>query len=258
MNFTKTDWSALKKEFEPAGNSPLSYAAAVVNLTEHLLDQLDDYERESAEVIAEINSLRFTEEFNFALPNLISKTRAKIKKIRQQAVSLREELLAADDLYLLSEIESRRHPSFELTADVLVETTRAVLAPVEFYKQYAEFVQNAAAFYHQSLYANRQYAGYDTPRYDNSLSSFFNYVREGHLLRKLDKNSTVADYVLNELTNFRNRLNELYRKPLESSRRESLAPALIAEFRKNIGGIASALKNSEERQWLIDWANNLN
>ena len=118
-------------------------------------------------------------------------------------------------------------------------------------------MNSAAAFYHHSLYVNRQYVGYDTPRYDSSLASFFRYVTSGHLLKKLDTNSTAADFVLRELNDFRNRLNELYRKPLESDRREREVPPLMEEFRLNIGGIASALKSSEERQWLIDWAENL-
>lgn len=257
MSVTKIDWAALYEKFAPQNKSALSYAAAVIELTGYLRDQLDEYELREGAVIAEINALRLTDDFNFSLPNLLLKARAKIKKIRQQAVALRERLQAEEDFAKLAELENQPRPSFELLADLLIETVRSVSAPVEFYEQYAEFVENAAAFYHQSLYANRQYSGYDTPRYDNSLANFFNYVQCGHLRKKLDSNATAADYVLREFTDFRNKLNGLYRKPLESERRERAVPPLMEEFRLNIGGIASALKSSEERQWLIDWAENL-
>ncbi len=257
MSVTKTDWAALYEKFAPQNGSALSYAAAVIELTGYLRDKLDEYELQEGAVIAEINALRLTDEFNFSLPNLLSKARAKIKKIRQQAIALRDGLQAEEDFARLAELENQPRPSFELLADLLIETARSVSAPVKFYEHYAEFVENAAASYHQTLYVNRQYSGYDTPRYDNSLANFFNYVRCGHLRKKLDSTSTAADYVLREFTDFRNKLNDLYRKPLEADRREHAVPPLMEEFRLNIGGIASALKSSEERQWLIDWAENL-
>lgn len=257
MRAAKIDGLTLKEKFNPRDETALSYAAAAIGLAEYMLERLDDYEFKNAEVIAEINSLRFADEFNFSAPNAASKARAKIKKIRQQAINLREELLSADDLSKLAELENTPRPTFELLADICAETMQEVSASVDFYERYAEFVENVAAAYHQTLYVNRQYAGYDTPRYDNSLAIFFNYVMSGRLLRKLDSTSTAADYILRELTDFRKKLNELYKKPLESSRRESVAPILIEEFRSNIGGIASALKSSDERQWLIDWAENL-
>ena len=257
MKAEKFDWAALYEKFAPRNNSALSYATAVVNLAEYLLERIDEYELKEGAVIAEINALRLTEEFNFSLPNVISNARAKIKKIRQQALTLREGLLSMEDFAKIAELENTPRPTFELLADLLIETARSVSAPVEFYGQYAEFVENIAAAYHQTLYVNRQYSGYDTPRYDSSLAVFFNYVMSGRLLKKLDSSSTAADYILRELTDFRNKLNELHRKPLESSRRESVAPILIEEFRSNIGGIASALKSADERQWLIDWAENL-
>ena len=257
MKAEKFDIAALNEKFAPQNNSALSYATAVINLAEYLLERIDEYELKEGAVIAEINALRLTDEFSFSMPNLISNARAKIKKIRQQAVSLRKRLLSAEDFAKLDELENAPRPSFELLADVLIETARSVSAPVEFYEQYAEFVENVAAFYHQSLYANRQYAGYDTPRYDSSLADFFNYAMSGRLLKKLDSSSTAAEYVLREFTDFRNKLNELYKKPLESDRRERAVPPLLEEFRLNIGGIASAMKSSEERQWLLDWAENL-
>ena len=257
MSIAKINWAELNEKFAPINNSAFSYAAAVVELTNYLSNWLDEYELEKSDVIFEINGLRLTNEFNFVLPNLILQAHTKIKKIRQQAISLRDELQAAEDFARLAELENQPRPSFELLTDLLRETIQSVLAPLEFYEKHTEFVENIAAFYHQNLYANRQYSGYDTPRYDSSLASFFRYVKSGHLFTKFGKNSTAADYVLNELTNFRNKLNELHKKPLESNRRESLSPTLINEFRSNIGGISSALKSSEERQWLEDWAENL-
>lgn len=265
VEFSEVYLARLKEEFDPFGDvdsSPVRYAAAVVNLTEFLLEKLSDYEEEHSAALAEIKKLNLPAEFKVLPGVYISKSHAEIKKIHQQASLLLNDLQAADDLDKLAALERKPRPSFALLAEVLVEKVNLILTKtprdIETCERHTNFLKLASKFVYQPLYSA---SDYNTPRYYSSLLELWRYVVSGHLLEKRVANSTMSEYMLERFTDFRNELNELYRKNNgfnhDSELREFMTAPVVEEFKKNVGRIATSLKSAEERRWLENWANNL-
>lgn len=263
--FAEIYLARIKEEFDPFGDvdaSLIRYAAAVMNLTEYLLEKFEEYEVEHSAALSEIKKLNLPAEFKVLPGVYISKSCAEIKKIHQQAASLLNELRTADDLDKLAALEGKSRPSFALLAEVLVEKVILLVTrtprDIETYERHVNFLKLASKFVYQPLYSANDY---NTPRYYSSLLELWRYVAGGHLLEKRVVNSTLSEYVLERFTDFRNELDELYRKNNgfnhDSELREFITAPVIEEFKKNVGRIAPSLKSAEERRWLENWANNL-
>lgn len=265
VEFAELYLAQLKEEFDPFGdvdNSPVRYAATVVSIAEFLLEKIGDYEEEHSAALAEIKKLNLPAEFKVFPGAYISKSRAEIKKIHRQAAAFLSDLQTADDLEKLAALESKPRPSFALLAEVLVEKVHLILTntpqDIETYKRHENFLKLASKFIYQPLYSLNDYS---TPRYYTQLLELWRYVAGGHLLEKRVVNSTLSEYLLERFTDFRNELDELYRKNNgfnhNSEDRDFIVEPVIDEFRKNIGRIATSLKSSEERRWLENWAGSL-
>lgn len=257
--FSEIYLTRLKEDFDPQSDvdaSPVRYATAVVNMTEYLLEKFDAYEEQYSARLAQIAKLNLPNEFKMAPGQYISNSREEIKKIQRQAATLLSELRAADDLDKLAALESKPRPSFTLVAEIIVEKVQLTVTQtprdLALYEQHAEFLQLASKFVYQPLYS---FGSYPTPRYYSSMLELWRYVREGHFPAK-------SAYILERLADFRNELDALYKTHSgfnnDSDERDGVTLPLIEEFRKNIGRIATALENPQERHWLRNWAGTLN
>ena len=268
VDFSKMDWRALKKYFDPnddVDNSPFCYADAVEKLTNHLLKMLAEYEVETAEAIAEIKKLNLPQEFNFSAEEVIQSTRAQIENTRQQAVSLRENLLSTYNLNELAKLENKSRPSFALLTEVIVRRLNLQLNQMEekisremdfynFYWQHKDFVKKFANVLHMRPHRID---------YLTALVQLLDYVTKGHLFDELGGNSTAADYVLDQLIDLRNEAEKCAAKITSSwgwgEERQYCAMLLVplGQFQGNIRKILTKIKNSKDRRWLEDWANSL-
>ena len=246
----KLDWLALKTKFDMGANaSPVRYAESLKNLTEHLLEKFDDYTAEKSAALDELAKLSPPNEL---VPNVKS-VRADLVSFHDDALDLTATLLKTSGLMRLTELVAETRPPFETVTELLTEKVRQVLLKVEFFELQPEFVRAACAALNQKFEFRseylRQFHIIDSAA-QKVLANLIQYVKAGHLQKKVNENLTTAEIALNHLQSYREEVAALYKEsPNDNPPKEEIA-LCIESLQKNFAEVVSLLDEEKERRRL--------
>ena len=191
------------KNFSVDKYSSLNYSRAIQNLTEYLIDKLDEYTFEGAEILNELKKISSPNEL---VPD-VEKVRADIENLQEDATHLEKTLLSMNRLESLADLNPANYPPIEFVAECLKEKLNQVFDKVEFFDRQEDFVRSAC----DALNLKFDFEGEYLKQFlikDRAAQKFIvkliRYVKAGNFQQRQDFFSpTVAEIVLEHLQSYR-------------------------------------------------------